>query len=178
MTKSYGLGQTGGAGPVWKDESIGHGKWLNWSFKDRKTMTSMVSPHLNEFKWVASLWSEVDTSAIPCLPLLDIVIPKLGTKFIKHFTMVFKRVCTFPAVKNQSISVTNSFHQGNGNTHRIEKLLRIMAKDHELKSFTMVDYDWYLTSRHFDLIRTRLENNPKFCQVQHFAVKFTHSLYR
>jgi hypothetical protein len=44
-------------GPVWKEESIGHDKWLNWSFKDRKTMTSMVSPHLNEFKWVASLWS-------------------------------------------------------------------------------------------------------------------------
>jgi hypothetical protein len=53
-----------------------------------------------------------------------------------------------------------------------------MAKDHELKSFTMVDNDCYLNSRHFDLIRTLLEDDKcNFCQVQHFAVKFTHSLY-
>jgi hypothetical protein len=37
---SNGLGQTGGAGPVWRDESIDHDKWLNGSFKDRKIMHS------------------------------------------------------------------------------------------------------------------------------------------
>jgi SET domain-containing protein len=73
-------------------------------FKDRKTMTSVVSPHLNKFKWVASLWSEIDTRSVPYIPLLNIVLPKLGTKFIKHFTMVFKRVCTSCCQKSINIS--------------------------------------------------------------------------
>jgi hypothetical protein len=52
-------------------------------FKDRKTMTSVVSPHLNKFKWVASLWSEIDTISVPYIPFLNIVLPKLETKCIK-----------------------------------------------------------------------------------------------
>jgi hypothetical protein len=67
-------------------------------------MTSVVSPHLNKFKWVASLWSEIDTRSVPYIPLLNIVLPKLGTKFIKHFTMVFKRVCTSCCQKSINIS--------------------------------------------------------------------------
>jgi hypothetical protein len=61
-------------------------------FKDRKTMTTLVSPCLNEYKWVSSLWYEIDTKEIPYAHLLDKIIPRI--KRIQHLTVVYKHVCT------------------------------------------------------------------------------------
>ncbi|KAF8243770.1 hypothetical protein K440DRAFT_667791 [Wilcoxina mikolae CBS 423.85] len=147
-------------------------------FKDRKTMTTAVSPDLNEYHWVASLWSKISTKDIPYGILTEKIIPHIQDhmppKCVKELILVYKLASTQDLSLWLCSGYADSLTDKQYNLPRAERILAYFAREHELKSLTIEQGSATLKPKRMDFIKRLLEENESFRQVTDFTINMAH----
>ncbi|KAF8539402.1 hypothetical protein BDD12DRAFT_805381 [Trichophaea hybrida] len=101
-------------------------------FKDRKTVTTAVSPDLNEYHWVASLWSKISTKDIPYGILTEKIIPHIQD----HMPPKAERILAYFAREHELKSLTIEQGSATLKPKRMDFIKRLLEENESFRQVT------------------------------------------